>query len=98
MADEFWTAIADVLSEARKARTADELIAAVKMGPSQDSGCADAFFAGSGGDTGLVEALDRSGWAVKFIEGDHRWWARSFVDGSTIEYIEGDVYKRRGSQ
>ncbi|MEB3023365.1 MULTISPECIES: Clp protease/crotonase-like domain-containing protein [Mycolicibacter] len=91
----FWEEIKQVLAEAAQAKTADELIAAVRKGPNQDSGSGDAFFAGSGGDDQLVEALyDAGPWSITWREGDYHWRATSSVDGSVIEYIEGDVYRR----
>lgn len=91
--DTFWTDVRAALAAAGEARTADELIAAVKLGPDQDAGSGDAFFAGSGGDDQLSESLEDSGhWDVTPIEGDYRWTATSKADGSAVEYIEGDLY------
>lgn len=94
MSDGFWDEIRRVLGAVKNACTADELIAAVATGPRQDSGSGDALFAGSGGDDQLVDALDRANWKVHRVEGDYHWQALSKVDGSMIEYIEGDVYRR----
>ncbi|AGB27063.1 hypothetical protein Mycsm_06962 (plasmid) [Mycobacterium sp. JS623] len=91
----FWERVDKALSDARVARTADELIVALNRWHETSSG--DAFFAGSGGDNQLVEALDRSIWRVSHIESDYHWTAVSGVDGSSIEYVEGDVYKREAS-
>ena len=92
----FWDAIAAVLAAARKADTADELIAAVAAGPDQAArdGGADAFFAGSGGEDQLVYELNPASWMVGYVEGDYWWKATSKVDGSVVEYIEGDLYRR----
>ena len=93
--DQFWVDVRTALDAAEKARTADELIAAVKLGPDQDAGSGDAFFAGSGGDDQLSSALENSDhWDVVPIEGDYRWVATSKVDGSVVEYIEGDLYRQ----
>lgn len=92
----FWDDVNHALAEARQANTADELIAALNRWDTSDrlkGGGEDAFFAGSGGDDQLVESLNRH-WKVHYIEGDYHWQALSQVDGSAIEYIEGDVYKR----
>lgn len=94
MSDSFWNEISGVLGAAKEARTADELIAAVGTGPHQDSGSGDAFFAGSGGDNQLIEALDRAHWKMHRVEGDYHWQALSKVDGTVVEYIEGDLYRR----
>ncbi|BBY53981.1 hypothetical protein H7J07_04935 [Mycobacterium koreense] len=95
MSQGFWDSIAAVLAAAGKARTADELITAVSRGPDQSAGSGEAFFAGSGGDDQLVEALDDSGhWHIDWIEGDYWWKATAKSDGSVVEYIEGDLYRR----
>ena len=88
----FWEQVEKALADARGARTADELIEALNRWHEPSSG--DAFFAGSGGDDQLVEALARGVWRVSYIESDYHWTAVSGVDGSSIEYVEGDVYKR----
>lgn len=90
----FWEQVDNALADARVSRTADELITALNQWHEPSSG--DAFFAGSGGDNQLVDALDRGVWQVTYIESDYHWTALSGVDGSGIEYVEGDVYKREG--
>lgn len=93
--DQFWADVRTALDAAVKARTADELIAAVKLGPDQDAGAGDAFFGGSGGDNQLCEALEEGyHWDIRYIESDYHWEATAKSDGSVIEYIEGDVYRR----
>lgn len=97
MSQGFWDSIAAVLAEAATASTAEELITAVRRGPDQGIGDvgADAFFAGSGGNDQLVEALDdSSSWDIDWIEGDYWWKATAKRDGSVVEYIEGDLYRR----
>lgn len=96
MSDQFWEHIDTVLRAAASTSTVDQLVLALKIGPDQDSrdlGAA-AFFAGSGGEKQLADALDGSRWDVSFVEGDYHWKAVSKTDGSVIEYIEGDVYRR----
>jgi hypothetical protein len=89
----FWDDVRAALNEARGAKTADELIAALNRWHSPSSG--DAFFAGSGGDDSSIEALRAGGhWKLHAIEADYHWQALSLADGSSIEYVEGDVYKR----
>ena len=95
MPDQFWDEIRRVLTEAAQAKTADELIAVVATGPDQESGSEDAFFAGSGGDDQLLDALDESVWSVFDVKARFWWKARSLRDDSVIEYIEGDVKKLR---
>lgn len=97
MTDPFWAAVRACLAAAAQAKTADELIAAVGFGPGQADAGADAFFSGSGGDGQLSEVLDDNGcWDIDWVEGDYWWKATSRVDGSVVEYIEGDLYRRRG--
>lgn len=93
LTDPFWAAVASSLERAANASTAAELVDAVYSGPDQGSGdsTASAFFAGSGGDDQLVEALSQD-WTVKYITGPLHWTARSRVDGSVVVYIEGDLY------
>lgn len=93
MSDPFWDAVTDSLQAATKACTADELIAAIQRGPDQGSGSGEAFFAGSGGDTQLHEVLDQS-WTVKWIEYPYHWTATAGLDGSIVEYTEGDLDRK----
>ncbi len=95
MADQFWDEIRRVLTSVAHATTADELIAVVATGPDQTSGSGDAFFAGSGGDDQLLDALDTNVWTVFDVKARYWWKARSTKDNSAIEYIEGDVNKLR---
>ncbi|MFA5709306.1 hypothetical protein [Mycolicibacterium sp.] len=88
----FWADVERALAGAQSAKTADELIAALNLWHAPSSG--DAFFAGSGGDDQLYHALDTAYWKRHSIDADIHWQAVSLVDGSTIEYVEGDVYKR----
>ena len=90
----FWDGVNKALAAAKNAKTADELIAAVRLGPDQGAGCGDAFFAGSGGNDQLVEALDDDHWDIDWIEGDYHWTATSNVDGSVVEYTEGDLDRK----
>lgn len=92
----FWDEIAAVLAGVRKARTADELIAAVKAGPDQAAGDpqAAAFFAGSGGDGQIIEELSSAHWKFYDVKASYWWKATAKADGSTVEYIEGDLYRR----
>lgn len=95
MSDQFWDEIRRVLDAAAQAKTADELVAVVATGPDQESGSEDAFFAGSGGEDQLLDALDTSLWSVFDVKAQYWWKARSRRDDSVIEYIEGDVKKLR---
>jgi hypothetical protein len=88
----FWEDVDRALAGAWVTTTADELIDALNLlwhPPSSG----DAFYAGSGGDDELIDALDSAYWRLHDIEADYHWQATSKVDGSRIEYSEGDVSK-----
>lgn len=91
----FWENVDAALVGAQRSKTADELIAALNEQHPPSSGAA--FFAGSGGDHQLIGALDRTYWKVHSVEADYHWKAVSKIDGSQIEYVEGDVYRGAGN-
>lgn len=49
-----------------------------------------AFFAGSGGDGTVMEALTDAGWRVTWAEASY-YYVMTAPDGSSITYIEGDI-------
>lgn len=53
-----------------------------------------AFFAGSGGDDTVLEALEKAGWQVETMAAVYDWTARHRATGARIEYLEGDLYDR----
>lgn len=53
-----------------------------------------AFFAGSGGDDTLLEALEAAGWQVETMAALYDWTARHPLTGARIQYVEGDLYDR----
>lgn len=84
----FWEAIEAQCVELRTAKTADEVVAILnRFGPPS---VGDAFFAGGGGDTQLIDCLSEAGWVTTWIEADYYWVMRA-PDGSLLSYIEGDV-------
>lgn len=52
-----------------------------------------AFFAGSGGDATLNEALSRAGWRLSWAEANYYWEATHSTTGEVLTYIEGDVIR-----
>jgi hypothetical protein len=98
-ADPFWTAVAAQLSELRTAASADDVLrilapARNPYGPGWDSmdGAAEGFFAGSGGNDSVWDALDDAGWSQVWARAAF-FYALTAPDGSVITYIEGDVYR-----
>lgn len=86
-AGEFWARIDAQLAQLRTARTADDVVRALDA-PSSG----DAFFAGSGGDDTVMDALAAAGWRATWAEADY-YYVMTAPDGDMITYIEGDVYR-----
>lgn len=53
-----------------------------------------AFFAGSGGDDTILEALQAAGWQLETMAASYDWTARHPLTGARIQYVEGDLYDR----
>jgi len=51
-----------------------------------------AFFAGSGGDGSLRDALYDAGWSLNWGRAAY-WWSMRAPDGSSVTYVEGDIYE-----
>jgi hypothetical protein len=96
---DFWRVIDEQLAELRTAATADDVlrILAVDKNPYGDPDIAagEAFFAGSGGDETVLDALTHAGWTVVWEKAPY-WWAMEAPNGDRITYVEGDIY--RGGQ
>ncbi|MFF3959684.1 hypothetical protein ACFYY1_41920 [Streptomyces sp. NPDC001890] len=95
MSDRFWTVIAEQHKELESAHGADDVVRILShdrnpYGP--DSGVGDGFFAGSGGDKTVREALHTAGWELVWAESAVYYTMRA-PDGSLITYIEGDIYR-----
>jgi hypothetical protein len=92
----FWQAVDTQLAELRTAQTADDVvrILATDKNPYGDPHItsAPAFFAGSGGDGSVYEALRAAGWDVKWMEASYHWAMRAPDGQSGIRYVEGDIY------
>jgi hypothetical protein len=91
--DDFWEHIDKQLNQIRQAHSAEQVIAILNTYGPPSSG--DAFFAGSGGDEQLATVLYAAGWSFKWYEAGYHWCMHA-EDGSTLTYVEGDVY--RGDQ
>jgi hypothetical protein len=98
MTDDFWATIRAQLKELETAKNADDVARILAhernpYGPEWDgaAGGTVGFFAGSGGDNTVANALETAGW-------DYVWAAASYhycmkaSDGSMITYVEGDIY------
>lgn len=93
---QFWDTVNTQLNELRSAATADDVATILRharnpYGPDHSS-AGDGFFAGSGGDETVLEALRVAGWRVTWAESAIYYIAQA-PDGSTITYIEGDIYR-----
>jgi hypothetical protein len=88
--DAFWQQIDTQLTRCRTAASADEVIAI--LGGKEAASVGDAFFAGSGGDGSIAEALRTAGWSVVWMHADYHW-KMAAPDGSSLVYVEGDIYR-----
>lgn len=89
--DGFWAAIDAQLEQLRTAATADDVVRIL-----DSPGCVgDAFFAGSGGDGSVEDALSNAGWTSVRRDAWY-YWAMRAPNGDVISYVEGDIY--RGNQ
>lgn len=91
MTDGFWAAIDAQITELRTARTAADVLRILAV----QGHNSPAFFAGSGGDQSVYGALSEAGWDTVWYAADYHWAMRA-SDGSSITYIEGDIFP--GSQ
>lgn len=103
--EEFWAVIRQQITELTGAKTADDVVRILAVdrnpnlldNPEWANAAGDAFFAGSGGDDTVEDALYDAGWRELWRQA-HYYWAMQAPDGSVITYVEGDVYRgdRRG--
>lgn len=87
------------VAELRSARSADDVLRVLShernpYGPGVANN-AHGFFAGSGGDQSVYEALNEAGWTTLWFEASYHFAMRA-PDGSAITYVEGDIF--RGGQ
>jgi hypothetical protein len=87
---EFWDAIDAQLAELASAGGADDVIRI--LGGAEQASSGDAFFAGSGGDGSVREALAQAGWVVVWSEASYYYVMQS-PNGDLITYVEGDIYR-----
>lgn len=99
MTDTFWATVKTQLAELQSAQSADDVIRTLgpdrhPNGPEFDGmdTAAEGFFAGSGGDDTVWDALRAAGWAQVWAEAAYFYVMRA-PDGSMITYIEGDIYR-----
>jgi hypothetical protein len=97
MSDSFWAAIGTQLDELTRARSAADVLRILSHAnnplDSRDvaDSAAQGFFAGSGGDGTVREALDEAGWTIVWSQSAY-YYAMRAPDDSVITYIEGDIY------
>jgi hypothetical protein len=93
MTDNFWAVIQAQVGELTSAATAQDVlrILATERAPGNPLVAGDGFFAGSGGDDSVWEALSEAGWQIIWSRADYYFVAKA-PDGSTITYVEGDIY------
>ena len=87
--NDFWAHIDSQISQLRTAKTADEVLAICPPTTVADGA---GFFAGSGGDATVLDALREAGWTVVDWRATYYWCAQA-PDGSLITYVEGDLYQ-----
>lgn len=89
--DPFWEMIDDQLSRIinQRPHSYQQLAEILSTQPGISS--ADAFFAGSGGDAGLDDALLTAGWRFLHCENSYHYSMVS-PNGEKLTYVEGDIY------
>jgi hypothetical protein len=93
--DTFWQDVDTYLTDMTTATTADDVVRGAQTIFDQpaDTYTGEAFFPGSGGENQLCESLAAAGWTFTRFAADYYWTAKA-PDGTLIEYIEGDIYRR----
>lgn len=88
--DKFWRDVDACCDKITASRTVDEVIGILNQFFTPSSG--DAFFAGSGGDRQVIDALRAAGWAIVWAGAVYYFVAKDHA-GDLLTYIEGDVYR-----
>lgn len=88
MTSDFWAAIDAQLAEARQATSAAQVCQIMRTDPGPTG--RDGFFAGSDDDS-LDGALHTAGWSYRWAHAPYHWCMEA-PDGSTLTYVEGDLY------
>lgn len=84
--DPVWDVVDAQLREFKSVKSGAEVIA---LTDNAGQGCGDGFFMGTGED--MWDALDDAGWRTVWSKANYHWKMRA-PDGSTISYVEGDLY------
>lgn len=90
--DNFWASVDAALDRCAEAVTVDQVIDILNDHFEPSSGAA--FFAGSGGDRQLLDALywDRPDQTWRLMRYDAPYyWCLTDKDGSSLTYVEGDI-------
>lgn len=90
----FWDVIRAQLEELRSAETTDDVLRILsrERNPYEhDRIAGNGFFAGSGGDDTVYEALYDAGWITVWYVADYYWCMRK--GDSLVTYVEGDIYR-----
>lgn len=107
---DFWAVVKAQLGELETAQSADDVLRILSperdpYGPGHNTG-GEGFFAGSGGDDTVQEALEEAGWTVVWQSPkageSHIYYVMQAPNGDKITYIEGDIergdtHKENGS-
>lgn len=95
MTNDFWAKVRAQLTELEAAKSAAAVVRILSKernpygDPTMVAG--DGFFAGSGGDGTVKDALREAGWVPVWSEAPYHYCMKA-GDGSTITYVEGDIY------
>jgi hypothetical protein len=91
----FWKAIDYQIDslEARKPKSAAAVFSTLGGKPPVGISSGAAFFAGSGGDRGILRPLEEAGWRIVWLEADYHWCIRHPETADKITYVEGDLYE-----
>lgn len=89
----FWEVIDGQLEALKTAKSADAVLAICPAVQGLSSG--GGFFAGGGGDYTPCDSLYEAGWTTLWFDAPY-YYALQAPDGSSITYVEGDIY--RGNQ
>lgn len=87
----FWNTITAQLAAIREDKPTTTAGIIEILGGSAGASAGDAFFAGSGGDDQLVDALQDAGWRIRWISSPYYYTATHPITGDSLTYTEGDV-------
>ena len=89
---DIWDLVDAQLTELAEAKTADDVmrILSAERNGQWHAGSSEGFFAGSGGDGTVMEALRKAGWLVVVYRAAY-WYVMHAPNGDEITYTEGDI-------